>query len=372
MFVSDVTINEFANSNLVRKCKRIRKKNAISIIDDEDDVDVEIRMANLKLKQGADAAVCDEQKYSTYPNDVWYLISEFIQPEDVQNFALICKQTYAITTTMKFWRALYKRHYTDHVELPVRLQPDCMARPGGIRACSIRSLYFTYAPFIQRLLKQPKQDFHLLKKRYVERFWFSQITSIKWQYFYKLRQRPMSGGRIAESEALHRRNVTCLRSLQDVYLNSEEGCALLVVSTAHIVRVKLDHILRAILISTNFPFTAQIESTKFHPLPCLLDEMETANNIILSSIGHHLTGSCNNYRLEMQFAGTSRHIVGNIVYEPAIDIRVYDWWTPTYAKYVKQGVQPNLEYIRDHNEAIDDEPGMTDDDAWDYVINRLS
>lgn len=100
--------------------------------------------------------------------------------------------------------------------------------------------------------------------------------------------------------------------------------------------------------------------------------METFNNITLSSIGYHLSRSCNHYRLEMKFAGTSRQTVGNVVYEPAIDIRVYDWWTPTYAKYVKQGVQPNLEYIRDDKDAIDDAPGMTDDDAWDYVINRLS
>lgn len=117
----------------------------------------------------------------------------------------------------------------------------------------------------------------------------------------------------------------------------------------------------------------QIESTAFHPLPRLSDEMDTANNVTLSTIGHHLSRSCNHYSLEMKFAGASHQIVGSIVYEPAIDIRVYDWWTPTYAKYVKQGVQPNLEYIRDHKDAVDDDgPGMTDDDAWDYVINRLS
>lgn len=116
----------------------------------------------------------------------------------------------------------------------------------------------------------------------------------------------------------------------------------------------------------------QIESEKFHPLPRLSDEMETANNVTLSSIGHFLSRSCKHYRLELKFAGTSRQIVGSIVYEPVTDIRVYDWWTPAYAKYVKQGVQPNLEYIRDERDAIDDEPGMTDDDAWDYVINRLS
>lgn len=246
--ISDVTIDEFANSNVVKEGKRIRKKNVNSIKEiplhvdtdvvalDDDDLDTMIanKMTNLKLKETTDAAECVQHDYNTYPIDLWYLISSHIQPEDVLRFALICKQTYAITTTMKFWRAMYKRHYTGQVELPVRLQPDCMARPGGIRACSIRSMYFTYAPFVQRLLMQPKQDFHLLTKRYVERFWFSQINSTKWQYFYKLKRKPMQGSRIAESEALRQRNGRSLKSLRDIYLNSEEGCALLVVSSTSV------------------------------------------------------------------------------------------------------------------------------------------
>lgn len=239
-----MTINEFANSNVVKEGKRIRKKNvntiqeiplhvddnAVVLDDDEDDTGIVNRSVNLKLRQSAETAPV-EHEYNTYPNDIWYLISEFIQPEDVLRFALICKQTYAVTTTIKFWNTLYKRFYSAQIELPVRLQPDCMARPGGIRACSIRSLYFTYAPFVQRLLKQPKQDFHLLVKRYVERFWYNRITNTKWQYLFKLKRRPMQGSRVAESEALHRRNAKSLKSLRDPYLNSEEGCALLVVSS---------------------------------------------------------------------------------------------------------------------------------------------
>lgn len=229
---------------MVKEGKRLRKKNANSIkeirlhvdtdvatLDDDDDDTLDAnKRTDLKLKESTDATACVEHQYNTYPIDLWYSVSSHIKPEDVLRFALICKQTYAITTTLKFWRAMYKRHYNGQVELPVRLQPDCMARPGGIRACSIRSMYFTYPPFVQRLLQQPKQDFHLLAKRYVERFWFSQITSTKWQYFYKLKRKPMQGSRVAESEALRRRNGRCLKSLRDIYLNSEEGCALLVVS----------------------------------------------------------------------------------------------------------------------------------------------
>lgn len=72
----------------------------------------------------------------------------------------------------------------------------------------------------------------------------------------------------------------------------------------------------------------------------------------------------------MKFANASHQNVATIVYEPATSIRVYDWWTPTYSKYVKQGFQPNLEYLRDEKETTE-YSGATDDDAWDYVINNF-
>lgn len=172
----------------------------------------------------------EQPTYNIYPSDIWYLISEYISPEDVGRFALISRQTYAITTTMKFWKNLYKRYLCANVALPIRLQPDCMARPGGIRACAIRSLFYTYQLFVQRLVKQSQQDFHLLVKRYVDRIWFSQINNTKWIYFYKLKRKLLDGSRLAESESLHRRNSKSLKSMRDIYLNTEEGCVLLVVS----------------------------------------------------------------------------------------------------------------------------------------------
>lgn len=73
----------------------------------------------------------------------------------------------------------------------------------------------------------------------------------------------------------------------------------------------------------------------------------------------------------MQFSNTSGTKLDSVVYEPASSIRVYSWWIPTYAKYVKQGLQPSLEYLRDEKDANDNNPNEADDDAWDYVINHF-
>lgn len=96
------------------------------------------------------------------------------------------------------------------------------------------------------------------------------------------------------------------------------------------------------------------------------------SNVIISSILNNLSRSCSHYRLEIQFSNITGAKVGSVVYEPASSIHVYDWWVPTYAKYVKQGLQPALEYVKDEKDSNDNNNfNGTDDDAWDYVINNF-
>lgn len=184
----------------------------------------------MKISKSASVAVENEHTYNNFPNDIWFLISEFIHPDDVIRFALICKQTYSITTTLKFWRNLYRRCYKAGVELPVRLQSDCMTRPRGIRACTIRSLFFTYPLLVNRALAQSQQDFHLLVKRRVIQFWFQQVSPVKFHYFYKLKRKLQPGSRTYHSEQLQRRDGKSMKALRDVYYNTEEGCSLLMAS----------------------------------------------------------------------------------------------------------------------------------------------
>lgn len=41
--------------------------------------------------------------------DIWFIISRYMQPEDTLKFALICKQTWAVTNSEAFWRSLFTR-----------------------------------------------------------------------------------------------------------------------------------------------------------------------------------------------------------------------------------------------------------------------
>lgn len=190
------------------------------------DEDVDVTVKKLSKAKLANSTADDGHTYSFYPNDIWFLISAYIPPEDIGRFALICKQTYTITTTLKFWRNLYRRYYKPTIELPIRLQMDCMARPRGIRACTIRSLFFTYPPFVSRVRQS---DFHSLVKQRVVQFWFQQPSPNKYWFFYKLKSKLPPGSRTHESEQLRRKNGQSIKALRDVYYNTEEGCILLMV-----------------------------------------------------------------------------------------------------------------------------------------------
>lgn len=99
-----------------------------------------------------------------------------------------------------------------------------------------------------------------------------------------------------------------------------------------------------------------------------MEMIEYGSNVVISSIMNRLTRSCSHFRLEMQFANISGTIVGSVGYEPAISIRVYDWWTPDYAKHVSLGSESALEYLRDVVDLNDNNNQNDVDDSWDNVI----
>merc|ERR1719282_1992885 len=98
----------------------------------------------------------DSEDFFIFPWDFWHTLSNYIIPENVGKFASICKTTYSIVATQTFWRRLYKRYFNPflHSDLPVRLQPDCMSRPRGLRPSVIQMLHLTHPPFLDNHSRQ--------------------------------------------------------------------------------------------------------------------------------------------------------------------------------------------------------------------------
>lgn len=74
--------------------------------DDEDD----LRKKPGRRKRKTTLECESSQGGVDYPIDVWFLISEYLKPEDVGTFAAICRSSCAVVNSAKFWFSLYKRY----------------------------------------------------------------------------------------------------------------------------------------------------------------------------------------------------------------------------------------------------------------------
>ncbi|KAG7197030.1 hypothetical protein KM043_017563 [Ampulex compressa] len=153
-FVGDITIDDFANTsrsharfkkavmNVSSEVKQvmITQEGTLKIHDDlEEMAEAKKNTAkgHVRTKKSQLVMTCEDKKQEgvDYPLDVWFIISEYISPEAVGKFARICRSSYHVTTTGKFWFYLYKTrlNYFNHSyyrfvpDLPERLQPQCMA-----------------------------------------------------------------------------------------------------------------------------------------------------------------------------------------------------------------------------------------------------
>lgn len=190
-----------------------------NVFTDDDDG----KVGSLTVKPKVDNPT--DQLFANYPVDIWFLIAQHVHPEDVGLFSSICRTTASICATPGFWFSLYKRFYRNGNEstVPVRLQPDCMVRLHSLRACVIRSLFFTYKPFVERLPALAKQDFHNLKSFWVVSSWVATDKN-DWTFCYKLRSDPPKLADRTEHSG------GSVNNFRDIFFNPENGCKVLVVS----------------------------------------------------------------------------------------------------------------------------------------------
>lgn len=203
---ADVTINDFANSTV--SMSRIKKSvsNTSAVLKqvdnrswDEkiDDFDEEFDFVEEENEDGSTSMVLKKREprrrrktiYTTdrnrggieYPLDIWFLISEHVKPEDVGRFASICRSSWAVTCSAKFWFGMYRKYYKSVPGLPERLQPECMVRLYGLKACVIRALHHCYVPFSENM-KRVQEHYSSLVKRVCVTAWHERGIKSSWIY----------------------------------------------------------------------------------------------------------------------------------------------------------------------------------------------
>lgn len=240
---------------------------------------------------------------TSYPLDLWYILSDYIQPEDVKIFACICKNALAVVNSFRFWLRLYQRYYKNGIILPERLQPECIIRPRGLRARVIRSLYYTYPSFANRLrATQPFDDkSHTLVRSQCILTWHEKVKN-NWNFYFKF-LRILSDRHEFGVKKKGRGISDLLQILDDINNNSEDGYQVL-----------------------------QVTCQTFIPTPVVI-----GLKLAQVTFNMNLCQPCH-YRLRLIFDTTmygstfrEHSASGTVVtLEPVASIRVLDWWHPQY------------------------------------------
>lgn len=322
--IGDVTIDDFANSS--RTHARLRKavingsSEVKEVVTEEEDLwsemeeDYESNDLN-KSKKGtsvnrrrsrkassSEEVVEETEEGIDYPLDIWFIISEYICPEAVGKFARICKSAYHVTTSAKFWFHLYKSYYKFVPNLPERLQPQCMVRTYGLRACVIRTMHYTYFPLKRKIDDTSyfrHQDPHSLVKRRCCLMWHrkGKIGKDRWYFYFKLKEIQKNGkNSLRQRTRMNNREKNFVETLDDIAANPEEDCKILMVTCL-----------------------------KYSMLPPVI-------GLTLQSVSMTLMPGFKDHRLQLGF-GTSdipNTSTNQVVLNEVINCLILDWWHPTY------------------------------------------
>lgn len=127
------------------------------------------------------------KEYNYISNDIWFHLANYIAPEDVKRYALICTQSAYSISSRRFWLYLY-RQYLHHskdknkwiLELPDHLQMNQLigCDVNTLRRRVIKALFFCHTPFTEILKYDYKLDI-LVGRDYVSSWNFqTQCVSI--------------------------------------------------------------------------------------------------------------------------------------------------------------------------------------------------
>lgn len=307
-----MTINDSANA--IKSFKKPSKKTITTnppVDDNPEEVDLmePKDTAMIDAPEAIPVTVTNPITYRFILPEIWIIISRHIRPEDVARFAGICRTTYNITRRAQFWFHMYAKHGpvkrsyggTELDNLPQRLQPESMVRLGGLRACVIRTLFYTYRPFVDRLehLNRNLDLTSFTRRLKIKHMWC--MKAKHWCYSFHL-QAPVP----TSSSDNNRSSTRASDRFIDVLENVDEGCRILA-----------------------------LESPKYVPLPHTFDQSQ---QIYLKAVTYTMSFGLRNYKVNMELVNYNGTPLTKLVFDPAHNIKVWDWWHPNY--YQIKNYQP--------------------------------
>ncbi|XP_067632871.1 transmembrane protein 183 isoform X2 [Eurosta solidaginis] len=265
--------------------------------------------------------------YNTMHSLIWYHVADYISPEYVQTFALICRQTADIVNTRRFWNRIYKNYCMKSLStfgwvmsLPHHLSlhslRDC--DKATLRTRVIESLFLTYEPLSERNKNHEYVLDRLLGYIYVAS-WYEQDDCI-WRMCYKFRQKNTS-----ESKRL--------KDLNEVLSNETdtddwETLVGKFSSSKNHYPAPQQHINHDVCLLV-------ISCERFLPFPNQLLYESGSARISLLATRQMLATDMRSLNLELDFRDLSSKVITTVKYSRIVSCKAYNWWHPDFRKYLK-------------------------------------
>ena len=96
-----------------------------------------------------------------YPLDIWFILANYIKPEQIQTFSRLCRGSYLAVTSVKFWTQLYKRFITNTANLPMCLTPNLIANKPGLKIRIVRALFLAYPNLVMNTRSLGEEPFEI-------------------------------------------------------------------------------------------------------------------------------------------------------------------------------------------------------------------
>ncbi|XP_013419476.1 transmembrane protein 183B isoform X2 [Lingula anatina] len=273
-----------------------------------EDEDIAEILHNLSMKKKtkhpkSETKMCREG--FSYPVEVWWMVSDFVQPEDVGIFAAICRTTHMITHTARFWIKLYHRYYNINIPVPDDLKPTCMERHHGIKARVIQALFHLHKPFIERTkVSVPFEvDLYSVEAMKCQLMWYETVKN-KWHFSFKFEKRSKTTCPLTNTMSKSKRQ-DLFHGYNDVDFNPDRDCAIL-----------------------------QVWCLNFISIPSVM-------GLLLKKAYLNVSQNMLNHKLKLHF-GPHQTVNSNVIsssdvlvtLDPVVNIKVLRWWDTLYPRSI--------------------------------------
>lgn len=268
-------------------------------------------------------------KPTVIPIEVWVHLANYIKPENVQNYALICKESANSINCRLFWLNMFRR-YCQHAEgdskkwvldLPEELQIHNLTccDDNILREKVVRALYRCYPPFRIRL--RDPYSVNTVKGRIYVSSW-RQILNSKDLICYKFQFESSlicAKSNNAEQETSHLSDNLAddWESLADksnnFYSKKKNSC----------ITPRANSLLGICLLV--------IRTERFSPIP-VMPHCDTGL-LRFSDIRVKLSKKMKSYDLELKFISDFDGRIFTIKYLKMLECRAIPWWHPSFQEY---------------------------------------